>query len=445
MIYNSFIFNLRILFYFSGMKPFKILSAAFFIALLSSCSSSLQITKESRETLLDNPVFDNAHIGVVVYDPDSKNYLYDYQGEKFFVPASNTKLVTQYVAMKYLDDSLRGIQYEIINDSTVLIQGLGDPSILHQDFKQQRVIDFLKQFKNVQVSRTGFDSYLGNGWGWNDYMASYSAPRAAFPLYGDLVRIEQNGLNFTVEPSLFKDSLIVAQVTTEGFFAHRPWHRNQFTLLPGRSTQRVIPFVPDDYTIVNLLQNHLGSKVELTDTRPNEKNYIHTIPLDTILSIMMHRSDNFFAEQTLLMVGQKMLGEMNDRAAIKFLMDSALADLPNKPGWADGSGLSRYNLFTPKDFIRLLEKMKDEFGLERVKRILPTGGTGTLSSLYLNDSGYIFAKTGTLNSVVALSGYLITKKDKLLLFSVLVNNHRSSAADVRKGIEAFLTRVRSEN
>ena len=86
--------------------------------------------------------------------------------------------------------------------------------------------------------------------------------------------------------------------------------------------------------------------------------------------------------------------------------------------------------------------MKNDFGMDRIKNILPTGGTGTISHYYLQDSGYIFVKTGTLNGVVALSGFLYTKKNKLLIFSVLVNNHRSSATDIRKGIEKFIQQIR---
>jgi D-alanyl-D-alanine carboxypeptidase/D-alanyl-D-alanine-endopeptidase (penicillin-binding protein 4) len=81
--------------------------------------------------------------------------------------------------------------------------------------------------------------------------------------------------------------------------------------------------------------------------------------------------------------------------------------------------------------------------MERIKNILPTGGTGTISSYYRADSGYIFVKTGTLNGVVALSGFLYTKKNKLLLFSILVNNHTSTATSIRQGVEKFIQTVRN--
>jgi D-alanyl-D-alanine carboxypeptidase/D-alanyl-D-alanine-endopeptidase (penicillin-binding protein 4) len=100
-------------------------------------------------------------------------------------------------------------------------------------------------------------------------------------------------------------------------------------------------------------------------------------------------------------------------------------------------------LFTPNDFVVLLQKMQQEFGMKRMQVILPTGGKGTLSNLYKQDSNYIFAKTGTLSGVVALSGYLYTKKNKLLIFSVLINNHTGSAGTIRRSVETFLNGIRS--
>lgn len=157
---------------------------------------------------------------------------------------------------------------------------------------------------------------------------------------------------------------------------------------------------------------------------------------------MMHRSDNFYAEQSLLMVSQAKLGQINDYKIIDTLLKTDLKDLPQKPRWTDGSGLSRYNLFTPNDFVFILKKMHDEFGMNRLKTILPTGNEGTLTNLYKQDSSYIFAKTGTLSGVVALSGFIYTKKNKLLIFSVLINNHQGSAPIIRRRVEEFLSGLR---
>lgn len=417
-----------------------ILSALLF--LLSSCSVNKQIARTANKSILNDKIFEHAHTGIAIFDPAQNKFLYDYQGEKYFVPASNTKLLTCYLAMKYLGDSIAGIQYQIINDSTVIIKGTGDPTFMHPDFAHQPALDFLKKFKQVRIASTGFKDYLGSGWSWDDYEDDYMAPRSGMPLYGDFVRFDTRQGYLSVQPPFFQNNVSVSGDISSGISVDRPWETNTFTVSPGRRKQPDVPFVPDDQTIAALLSDTLKTTVSLTGENSGQENYIYSQPLDSMLTIMMHRSDNFFAEQSLLMVSKKLTGEMNDRTVIKKILESDFKDMPQKPSWVDGSGLSHYNLLSPKDFVFLLEKMKNDFGLDRLKVILPTGGTGTLSSLYKDDAGYIFAKTGTLNSVVALSGYLITRKNKLLLFSVLVNNHQSASQDIRKGIEKLLTEVR---
>ena len=160
---------------------------------------------------------------------------------------------------------------------------------------------------------------------------------------------------------------------------------------------------------------------------------------------MMHRSDNFFAEQTLLMASNEHLGFMNDEKIIDTILNLDLKDVPQRPKWVDGSGLSRYNLFTPQSFVYILNKTKNEFGWDRLKNILPTGGTGTLSNYFKDASGFIYAKTGTLSNNCALSGFLITKKGKLLIFSILANNYITGAAPIRKAVEKFLLNIREKN
>jgi D-alanyl-D-alanine carboxypeptidase/D-alanyl-D-alanine-endopeptidase (penicillin-binding protein 4) len=80
--------------------------------------------------------------------------------------------------------------------------------------------------------------------------------------------------------------------------------------------------------------------------------------------------------------------------------------------------------------------------MPRVQNILATGNEGTLSNYYVAEKGFIYAKTGTLSGVVAVSGFLYTKKNKLLIFSVLVNNHQASATAVRRAVERFIEGIR---
>src|SRR4051812_18894694 len=76
---------------------------AFYI-LLSSCSVNKQIDKLAKQDIIDNDELKSAHIGISIYDPLKKKYLYNHNGDKYFTPASNTKIITCYTVMKHLGD-----------------------------------------------------------------------------------------------------------------------------------------------------------------------------------------------------------------------------------------------------------------------------------------------------------------------------------------------------
>src|SRR6187402_1734514 len=83
------------------------------IIILTSCSSTKQIGKQANQYVLNDSNLAKAHIGICVYNATDNKYLYNYQSDKFFIPASNTKIITCYAAMKHLGDSLVGLRYTI--------------------------------------------------------------------------------------------------------------------------------------------------------------------------------------------------------------------------------------------------------------------------------------------------------------------------------------------
>ena len=115
-----------------------------------------------------------------------------------------------------------------------------------------------------------------------------------------------------------------------------------------------------------LLPDTLGKKIEVNNnfylTDP-QQHVVWSQPTDSVLRPMMYNSDNFFAEQLLLMVAEERTGVINDAAII----DSITQKLKNKVVWVDGSGLSRYNLFTPDAFVEILDSMRVEFGMDALK------------------------------------------------------------------------------
>ena len=161
---------------------------------------------------------------------------------------------------------------------------------------------------------------------------------------------------------------------------------------------------------------------------------------------MMSRSDNFYAEQVVLLGSAQLLGRIDDATFMDSLIKTEFNFLPQPMRWADGSGLSRYNLNTPENYVAILKQMQAKFGESRVKNIFEKGGEGTLSAYYKNFPGSIYAKTGTLGGQIALSGFIYTQHDQKLYFSVLVANHMSKTTSaVRKAVEAYLVKIASKN
>lgn len=431
------------------MKELKLYVQNIFIALVILFSFKTTTAQDSLSSFETNPLFTNAHVGVAVFDPSTNKYLYNYQGNKFFVPASNLKIFTCYAAMKTLEDSLTGLFYTLDDDSSYLVKFSGDPTFLHPDFTTQPVFDFFsKHHNNLTVIAANWkNKRYGNGWAWNDYSAGYMPELSSIPIYGNTVNFLRDKNKVIVTPQWYKDSLTIYGNTQSGKYSiERNFYNNQFSLVSSSSifVKKDIPFITSDLLSIDLLQDTLLELINYTNADIVNKvswQKIKSQPTDTVLKIMMNRSDNFYAEQLLLMIGNEKLQETQQGNIINNLQNTYFKDLPQQPRWEDGSGLSRHNLVTPEDFIWVLNKMRTEFNADRIKAIFPTGNTGTLSGYFKNLRGKIFVKTGSLSNNISLSGFLITNSGKELIFSILVNNHQSSTGAIKKAMENYLTDI----
>ena len=449
-----------------------------FLFFVSSCSVSHRVGKEANYFLLHDSVLSSGHIGISIYEPAAGKYLYNYNATKYFVPASNTKLFTLYAGLKYLGDSLISVYY-YRDGNEFMVEMNGDPTVLNGEFSQQSLFNFLKQIKEpVRICTGNFKTTpLGKGWAWDDYNDSYMTERSNIPIYGNLVHFFFKNDTLVSVPKILNQFVVHSEsyllnrkssdtskninsysreYLSSPFIIKRNVDENLFQVEPsGKSSgDFLIPIKTNGSQINNFqllldtLHNNFINSVPVYDCSVFERKNINRIPVcslpvDSVFIPMMHRSDNFFAEQTLLMVSNEKLGYMNESCLIDTLLKNDFADIPQTPKWVDGSGLSRYNLFTPQSFVYILDKLKNDFGFERMKKILPTGGEGTLKNYYLKDSGCVYAKTGSIDNQLSLSGYLITKNNKLYIFSILVNNYKGGSMAARKAIELFLESIRS--
>ncbi|QQL49764.1 D-alanyl-D-alanine carboxypeptidase/D-alanyl-D-alanine-endopeptidase [Mucilaginibacter ginkgonis] len=412
-----------------------------------------RIPKRKIRRMFKHLAIVNDHFtGFMLYDLDKGRSIFELNSNKYFTPASNTKLFTFYTCLNMLGDSIPGIKYSIEGDS-LLFSGTGDPSFLHADLKGNNAFSFLKQQNKQLLFCTGNyqKEIFGAGWAWDDYNDYYQAEINNLPLYGNTVYFSaDSSRNLSVTPAFFRSLLLRDTASKQSTFSiKRDLVSNRFYFLgakPSSKYHQWVPFKTSDELTVKLLADTLKKPVYLSHmTLPANAKIIYNIKADSVYKLMLQTSDNFVAEQLLLVCSSVKYGYLNTDSVRQYAIDSLLNDLPDKPQWRDGSGLSRQNLFTPRSIIALLQKISAKVNDEKkLFGMLPNGGvSGTLRTAYNTDNGepFVFAKTGSLSNNYNQSGYLVTRKGHRLAFSFMNNNYTDATHAVRDEMVRIMTLI----
>lgn len=407
--------------------------------LFSGCSTTRRQLDKKIGIQFETAPYKLQFTGFLLIDPVTKDTLYKRNSTKYFTPASNTKIFTLFAALKLIPDHIPTLKYSFTKD-TLFIQGTGDPSTLHPYFRDSTALHFMKAHKNIALYLNNFkDEKFGPGWSWDDYQYYYSPERSGFPMYGNILTIENEDA-FQVQPAYFKDSIVPISYS----FLRNP-KKNIFYFDRSKKDTLEIPFVVDSSLTRRLLEKSLDRKIHITNYMPVDNHKVlYGMPADSIYKRMMQESDNFLAEQLLFVASSTLSDTLNSAKARQFVLENHLSDLRQPPRWVDGSGLSRYNLFTPESIVHVLHKLYLEIPKERLFLFFPAGGlSGTLEDWYPgNLAPYIFAKTGSLSNNHNLSGYLITKSGKTLIFSFMNNHFMESSSEVKKRMQVILEEIR---
>ena len=424
----------------------RLMFYALALASLYSCSplspASLNKTFNATEARFQD------HTGFVLYDPERSKTIFDFNGDRYFTPASNTKIFTLYTALKILGDSVPALKYVQRNDS-LIFWGTGDPSFLYTEvFYDSTVYSFLRDSdRPLYFSTSNFHTtHFGEGWAWDDYNSGYSPERSPFPVYGNIVSIIADQGILRVTPDYFVPAIAVGE-EKENTEIIRDLDSNVFIAHASKEVAEVkeirVPFKTDSSTLIALLADTLKRPVNIVSTPfSSSTNTLFSIHLDSLYSVMMQDSDNFIAEQLLLMCANVLSDSLKPEIAIDYMKKNHLADLPDEPVWVDGSGLSRYNLFTPRSIVKLWQKISDEVPQDRLFPLLATGGVnGTIRKWYQKEKPYIFGKTGSLSNNHCLSGFLITKKGTVLIFSFMNSNFTATGNSIRRNMQSILEAI----
>ncbi len=181
------------------------------------------------------------------------------------------------------------------------------------------------------------------------------------------------------------------------------------------------------------------------DPNPEKRTVITRYESPTLAEIIGYtnlHSDNALSEAMLRMVGFQKYGDQTLESGRNAVMSHLRAVSFDTDGlnYFDGSGLSRNNVVTPISQVKFLANLMNEKYYRTFRNTLPVGGqTGTLRRTFNTvGNGQIFAKTGTLNRVKTLAGYMETNTGRTLVFSLLINNYSGSVDQVKSRMEQIL-------
>ncbi|BCW95269.1 MAG: D-alanyl-D-alanine carboxypeptidase/D-alanyl-D-alanine-endopeptidase [Fimbriimonadales bacterium] len=445
---------------------------------------SAQSLTESIDALLDVDWLRYGYCGVVVRDLQTGETLYQRDSERVLIPASNMKLLATAAAIHRLGADYcfrtrvwaRGaLTPDGVLQGDLILQGLGDATL---DVKGLETL--AQQVHQAGVRRVaGYllydDSWLdavryGFGWNSGDEPYGYQAQMSALCAEGNAVRLyakpaAQVGepLQLRLEPDTDYIELVNRTRTVErgapntAVDAIRTRARNQIIVsgaLPLGSEEvfvgRYAVENPSRYAarlFLKALQAagvvvERGITANLAPIVPAETPSLRLVaehrspPMREIIARINKPSDNLLTEITLKALGREVRGEGTTAAGVQVLrefLQSAGLEM-GAVHIVDGSGLSRINGVSAENFVRLLEYMHRSPHAEAFRESLPVYGVdGTLRNRLRGTpvQGNSFAKTGSLNRVSSLSGYLRTQSGRWLAFSIIMNAYNAPASDAR--------------
>ncbi len=410
-----------------------------------------EATQEAlRQLVVADSTFQTGFTGFFLADATSGREVFSFRPDLYFTPASNTKLFTFLVAQQLLAASTPALVYQVRQD-TLHLWGTGHPLLLHPLFEgYDSVLPWLraqpaKQFV-LHFPADEVVARYGLGWSWDDYNDGYVYERSLWPMYGNSLSVRKTGRDTVLR--VLPPSVPLLKGVAEDELLTRLEQENRFMAAPRLFLRKQLnlrrPLVTSPVWATSWLAEVLQKPVTLGASPRPQPGYgsVLEAPLpDTVYQRLLDNSDNFIAEQLLLLAATSKFGKPDLAPLFTFVRDSLLPDLQlTERQWVDGSGLSRYDQFSPRQLGLLVGQLLKTVGPERLKALLANGtSSGTLSGRYMaNGQPYVWAKTGSLRNVLCLSGFIETQSGRRLVFSFMHNNYPGRSSEHYAAMERAL-------
>ena len=393
------------------------------------CTSKDEIKRRIEDVLSKLP--SSTVSAILLYNPLNRDTIYSLNPELSVIPASNTKLFTTSVALSVMGSDYK-LSTKIMTDDKNFKDGIINGNLYIKGFGNslfttEALVEMVRKLKSMHIKRItgniiGDDSYFDNLYTRSDWINDEHANLNLPPISALVI-----DRNRTVERKRVKI---------------RRKRKSYYRVISYAKNISDPPVFAARLLKEKLIENgiNVSGSIEKGITPGNAVTLAESsILLKDLIQTINKRSDNFLAECLFKTIGAVATGNQGNsfystQTIIKFLKDNGIYS--EGTSIVDGSGISRFDQVTVSAIVGLLEKIY--FDLAHYKDFLNSlsvaGIDGTLRHRMMGSSAEnnFHGKTGTLNGVSSLSGYLSTKNGTELIISIIFQFKSGGAAYYRK-------------
>ncbi len=432
-----------------------------------------------------------SHAGVEVMSLSDGHILFASHAHELLNPASDTKLFTSAAALSRLGPDYRWTTEVFLDASldhgvergNLTLRGKGDPSLVSErlwEIAAELWHQGLRQVKgDVVLDDSFFDQATqGPGWDQEDTDRAYLAPISAlasnwgsFAIYvspgerpGQKARVEIEPMSpyFKIEASVTTSGRGSRRIRTSGYASRDGYHVKVSGRIPADSPTAAFwrrvgdPTRYTGETFKAILAQRgikVNGRVRRGSVSPSARLFYasESDSLDVILKRLNKHSSNFVAEMLVKTLGAELRGVPGSWPnGIDAVEDFLAQDVGIPRGsyvMRNGSGLNDVNRFSADQVVRVLAYMYARLTLSpEYLSSLPIAGKDGTIRFRMEDTpaaGRVRAKTGTLEDVSALSGYVESVGGRRYAFSLLVNDYPSSLRQATAAEDAFAVALAS--
>lgn len=470
----------------AAARPGWLQAALLAAAIVGGCVGPAPGLRSAAAELTAAPALAGGRVGFVVVDVGTGEVLAEHSAERGFATASNLKLVTAAVSLAALGPDAtmrtellaRGELRDGVLDGDLVLRGHGDPTFGQGEAGEAAIAAFHAALQRAGVQRVrgrvvGDGAWLGtetlgHGWQWDYLDEDYAAPFGGLCAHGNVltlrVRPGAAGAELRVQPALeavpsFRVAQGPAGSPTE-LAAHRPLGSDAVVVtgtIAADAPEQVLRVAVRDpaafaaASVTAALRARglpIGGEVVPAAGAERLLAAVESPPVAAIVRPLLTDSNNLYAEMLFRVASRVATGDGSSAAAERHAkavlgrlgVDTAHAVL------ADGSGLSRRNLVSPRLLADLLVAMQRSPHRDAFVAGLPVAGwTGTLRRRFADGPahGRVAAKTGYISRVVCLSGYVPRRDPERppLAFSVMLNDFTCDDREARATVDTFVQRL----